>query len=74
MKSKPFNLIFSDRYHKMKLLISILFATVVSKTLLEEIQDVFADGEEKDVLYSNGKLSDSHLLRIFPNKLKIFFF
>ena len=62
-------MMFSDRYHKMKLLFSILFATVVSRTLLEEISDVFKDDDDKDVVYSNTKLADTHLMRIFPSKL-----
>merc|ERR1711990_177262 len=56
----------TDRYHKMKLLFSILFATVVSRTLLEEVADVFKDDDDKDVVYSNTKLADTHLMRIFP--------
>ena len=59
---------------KMKLLYSILFTVVVSKTLLEEIKDVFDDDEDKDVLYSNGKLSNTHLPRLFPSELYLIYF
>ena len=61
----------------MKLFIPILLVCVSSsqtatsgKTLLEEIEDVLKDDEDKDIAYSNSKLSNTHLVRIFPSKLQ----
>ena len=51
-------LFFSDRYQKMKLFIPISHACVASsqsastaKTLLQEIEDVLKDDEDKDIGY-----------------------
>ena len=45
-------------------------SATTSKTLLQEIEDVLKDDEDKDIAYSNSKLSNTHLVRIFPSKLQ----
>ena len=50
----------------MKLLISILATLVVSRTLLEDSTDTFKDNESADISYSNGKLANTRLPRLFP--------
>ena len=57
----------------MKLLITILCSLAVARTLLEEVKDVFDNDEDKDIAYSNGKLADTHLPRLFKCKLFIRF-
>ena len=44
------------------------------KTLLQEIEDVFKDDEDKDISYSNSKLANTRLVRIFPSKLQYILF
>ena len=71
-------LFFSDRYQRMKLFIPVSIAislassqsATTAKTLLQEIEDVLKDDEDKDIGYSNSKLSNTHFVRIFPRKLQ----
>ena len=50
----------------MKLFAALLVPLILSRTLLDEAQDAFEHTEEEDLSYSNGKLSNSRLVRIFP--------
>ena len=50
----------------MKLILSLLFTTMIARTLLEEAADVFDKDEAADISYSNQKLSNSRLVAAFP--------
>ena len=53
----------------MKLSAAFLLPFIVSRTLIDEAHDAFEHSEKQDLSYSNGKLSNSKLVRIFPGTL-----